>query len=83
MEWWFKSEKYSVNSDTISNLQESLKTMLRQANNLSVANLYDDKQFFYIKTSNKISLNHFFFQNGFEELEDGKPTSDLSLLYGA
>lgn len=82
MEWWFKCEKYPVNTGNSSVLQDSLKDTLRQANNLAKVNLYDDSKFYYIRTSNKISLNHYLFQNSFTELDEDKNTADLNLLYG-
>lgn len=82
MEWWYKCEKYPVDAGNKSILQDSLKNTLRQANNLAVVHLYNDEQAYYIRTSNRISLNHYLNQNGFEELEEGKPETELQLLYG-
>lgn len=82
MEWWYKSDKYPVTTDNIFNLQDKIKTVLREGNSLSSVNLYDDKELFYIRTSNNISLQHFLFQNGFEEMDNGKPQSELNLDYG-
>jgi hypothetical protein len=80
MDWWYKSEKHVVNPDTTAQLQDAIRTVLREGKSLATVNLYDDKTFFYIKTSNKISLNHFLFQNGFEELEDDILENELTLL---
>jgi hypothetical protein len=81
MEWWFKSEKYPVTPDNTMKLQDAVKTVMRESNNLSTSHLYNDKAFFYICTSNKISLNHFFFQNGFDEMDDDPLASELVLLF--
>ncbi|MDI1354344.1 MAG: hypothetical protein PSX36_05480 [bacterium] len=83
MDWWYKSEKHKVTSETIGHLQDAVRSVLRDGKSLASVHLYDDKIFFYIKTTNKISLNHFLFQNGFEELDEEKTTSDLNLLFGA
>lgn len=81
MEWWYKSEKYPVTQENTMRLQDAIKTVMRESNNLSTSNLYNDKIVFYIRTSNRISLNHFFFQNGFEELDDEPLLADLFLLF--
>jgi hypothetical protein len=80
MEWWYKSEKCDMTQATTMKMQDAVKTAMRNANNLSVADLYNDKTFFYIKTTNRISLNHFFFKNGFEEMEDEPLVAGLLLL---
>jgi hypothetical protein len=82
MEWWFKCEKYPVNAGNSSILQDSLKDTLKQANNLAVVNLYNDQEFYYIKTNNKMSVNHYLSQNKFVELDEEKSAGDLRLLYG-
>jgi hypothetical protein len=83
MDWWFKSERYPVNPENINKLQEALRDTLRNNHNLDTARLYDDNKGFFIKTTGRISLNHFLFQHGFEETEHVKPESALHLLYGA
>jgi hypothetical protein len=80
MDWWYKSDKHKVTSDTISQLQDAIRTVLREGKSLATVSLYDDKTFFYIKTTNKISLNHFLFQHGFEEMNGDEPESALNLL---
>jgi hypothetical protein len=82
MVWWFKCAKYKVDNGNSSILQDSLKDTLKQANNLASVNLYADKEFYYIKTNNKMSLNHYLSQNKFVELDEEKSVSDLTLLYG-
>lgn len=82
MDWWYKSERHKVNAESIGHLQDAVRSVLRDGKSLAAVHLYDDKDFFYIRTSNKISLNHFLFQNGFEELEEDKTAADLNLLFG-
>ena len=81
MDWWYKSRKHAVSTDTIFSLQESIKNVLREGQSLAKINLYNDTKFFYVKTTNRIALNYFLSQNGFEEMdEDPKP--GLTLLFG-
>ena len=80
MDWWYKSEKHEVTVDVTCQLQDAIRSVLREGKSLTSVNLYDDKTFFYIKTNNKISLNHFLFQNGFEEMDEDMVEKDLSLL---
>lgn len=80
MDWWFKSDKHEVTQDNVSRLQDAIKSVLREGKSMTAVSLYDNKTYFYIKTNNKISLNHFLFQNGFEEVEDDVTESELSLL---
>lgn len=80
MDWWFKSDKHEVTQDNVSRLQDAIKSVLREGKSMTAVSLYDNKTCFYIKTNNKISLNHFLFQHGFEEVEDDVTESELSLL---
>jgi hypothetical protein len=80
MDWWYKCKKHEVTDDSTAFLQDAVKTVLRDGKSLASVHLYNDKAFFYIKTSNKILLNHFLFQNGFEDIDE-EPGSDLTLLY--
>jgi hypothetical protein len=82
MDWWYKCSKYSVTADNTARLQDAIKTVLQEGKSLASVNLYDDSRFFYIKTTSKISLNHFLFQNGFEELDEEKTIPGLNLLFG-
>ena len=70
-----------VTNDTIFTLQETIKNVLREGQSLAKINLYNDSKFFYIKTTNRISLNYFLSQNNFEEMED-EPEPGLTLLFG-
>jgi hypothetical protein len=79
MDWWYKSTKHKVTVDSTVMMQDAIKTVLREGMSLATVNLYDDKKCFYIKTTNKVLLNHFLFQNGFEELDE--TASELNLLY--
>lgn len=80
MDYWFKSEKHKVTQDVEFNLQDAIKSVLRDGKSMVTVSLYKDANSFYIKTSNKISLNHFLFQHGFEELEDELVMSELILV---
>lgn len=80
MDWWYKSDKHEVTQDNVSLLQDAIKSVLRDGKSMTSVSLYDDKTCFYIKTSSKISLNHFLFQNGFEELDEEVKESELSFL---
>lgn len=82
MEWWYKCAKHKVTEDNVAVLQDAVKTVLREGKSLTQVSLYNDKKVFYIKTNNRISLNHFLFQNGFEEMDEDMPESGLTLLYG-
>ena len=82
MDWWYKSEKHTVTSENKFNLQETIKTVLREGKSLAKINLYHDEKFFYVKTTNRISLNYFLSQNDFDELEED-PSTKLILLYGS
>lgn len=81
MDWWYKSKKHAVTDDSIFNLQETIKNVLRDGRSLAKINLYNDNKFFYIKTTNRISLNYFLTQNDFEEMEED-PKPGLTLLFG-
>jgi len=81
MDWWYKSEKHAVTSENKFSLHETIKTVLREGKSLAKINLYHDDKFFYVKTTNRISLNYFLSQNGFEEMEDD-PKAGLNLLFG-
>lgn len=83
MEWWYKSDRYSVTTEKINLLKELLQNELVKIGSLQIANLYDDHEFFYIKTSNNIALNTFIFIHGFEEIYDVNKVNEdeLSLLY--
>ncbi|MCC7332255.1 MAG: hypothetical protein IT232_06585 [Flavobacteriales bacterium] len=85
MEWWYKSERYSVKNEKMNLLKDLLHTELLKIGSLSIANLYNDQEFFYIKTSNNIALHTFLFIHGFEEVYGIKEINEnkLSLLYGA
>lgn len=80
MDWWFKSEKQKVTADTIFQMQDDIKSVLRDGKSMAMVSLYKDTNFFYIKTSNKICLNHFLFQHGFEEMDEDASLSELSLV---
>jgi len=82
MDWWYKSKKHRVSPDTIFSLQDSIKNVLREGQSLAKINLYNDHRFFYVKTTNRIVLNYFLSQNGFEEMEED-PKAGLTLLFGA
>ena len=81
MEWWYKSDRYKVSATNTRNLEDALMTFLRQGNKPTVATLYDDQKFFYIKTTNSTFLQPFIFEHGFDELEK-KPVAELNLLFG-
>jgi len=81
MDWWYKSNRHEVNAENKFNLQDTIKNVLREGNSLAQINLYHDDQFFYVKTTNRISLNYFLSQNGFEEMEED-PEHELLLLFG-
>lgn len=80
MDSWYKSKKRTINLDTIGQMKDAIRTVLREGKSLAVVSLYNDKTFFYIKTNSKISLHHFLFQNGFEELDDDATESELTCL---
>lgn len=80
MEWWYKSNKYSINQENIVKLQNELLQVMRDANSMRIANLYDDEKNFYIKTSNNITLHTFLFKHGFDELENEE---NLNLILGS
>lgn len=84
MEWWYKSDRYSVTNEKMNLLKELLQNELVKIDSLQIANLYDDHEFFYIKTSNNIALHTFLFIHGFEEVHDVNKLNedDLGLLYG-
>jgi hypothetical protein len=84
MEWWYKSEKHSVSSGNMNLLKDLLHKELLKIGSLRIANLYDDQEFFYIKTSNNIALHTFLFNHGFEEIYDANEINEneLGLLYG-
>jgi hypothetical protein len=81
MNWWYKSDKQEVNAESIFGLQEKIKDTLREGKSLAAIHLYSYEQSFYIKTTNRISLNYFLSQHGFEETED-VPEQQLTLLFG-
>ena len=81
MDWWYKNKKHSVTAENIFNLQDTIKSVLQEGKSLAKINLYNDAKFFYIKTTNRIALNYFLSQNGFEEMEDD-PSPGLTLLFG-
>lgn len=81
MEWWYKSEKHSVSSENMKLLKDLLHKELLKIGSLRIVNLYDDQEFFYIKTSNNIDLHTFLFNHGFEEIYDVNE-NELGLLYG-
>lgn len=80
MDWWYKSKKRIISPDTIGQMKDAIRTVLREGKSLAAVSLYNDKTFFYIKTNSKISLNHFLFQNGFEEMDEDVAESDLTVL---
>lgn len=84
MEWWYKSEKYNVSSENMNLLKDLLHKELLKIGSLRIANLYDDQEFFYIKTLNNISLHTFLFIHGFEEIYDENEINEneLEMLYG-
>lgn len=82
MEWWYKSDRYPVNAKSITELQPRLQEKLIEGNMLNTTSLFDDENYFYIRTSNNIFLHNFLFEHGFDELYDGKPDVDLNLLFG-
>ncbi|PBQ31783.1 hypothetical protein CNR22_08380 [Sphingobacteriaceae bacterium] len=81
MDWWYKSEKHPVTAENKFSLQETIKDVLREGKSLAKINLYHDENFFYVKTTNRISLNYFLAQNSFEEMEED-PASSLTVLFG-
>lgn len=83
MEWWYKSDRYPVNSQSIVQLKTKLQNKLVEGNMVRTTSLFDDEKYFYIKTSNNIFLHRFLFEHGFDELYKGKPTVDLNLLFGS
>lgn len=80
MDCWYKSKKRVIDPDTIGLMKDAIRTVLREGKSLAMVSLYNDKAFFYIKTNSKISLNHFLFQNGFEEMDEEANESDLTAL---
>jgi hypothetical protein len=82
MDWWYKSKKHAVTDENKAHLQDAIREVLREGKSLAAVGLYDDKKFFYIKTTSRISLNHFLFQNGFEEMDGDLPGPGLTLLFG-
>ena len=82
MEWWYKSEDKPVTQETIFKLQDAIKSVLRDGKSLAQVSLYDDGDSFFIKVNNKFALNHFLFQNNFEETEEDLPKSGLKLHFG-
>ena len=83
MDWWYKSSRQAINTENIAVLQDAIRTVLREGKSLANVNLYDNSEFFFIKTNSRFALNHFLNQNGFEELdEDEEPTKGLSMHYG-
>ena len=81
MEWWYKNKWQAVTSENRDRLEDSLMSYLRQGNKPSAASLYDDKDSFFIKTTNKTFLQPFLSENNFDELGQ-KPTTELNLLFG-
>ena len=82
MDWWYKSNKHAVTEDNKAMMQDAVRTVLREGKSLASVSLYEDKKFFYIKTTNKILLNHFLFQNGFKETEEKESLAGMNLLFG-
>lgn len=82
MEWWYKSDRYSVTNEKMNLLKELLQNELVKIDSLQIANLYDDHEFFYIKTSNNITLHTFLFIHGFEEIYDEKYSPKDYIFYG-
>lgn len=84
MEWWYKSEKYSVSSENMNLLKDLLHNELLKIGSLRIANLYDDEELYYIRTSNNIALHTFLFKHDFEEIYDSEEINEneLGLLYG-
>ena len=82
MDWWYKSKKHAVTAENKFSLQETIKDVLREGKSLAKINLYHDEKFFYVKTTNRISLNYFLSQNNFEEMEED-PKSGLTSLFGS
>ncbi len=80
MEWWFKSEKQEITNDTTFMMQDAIKSVLRDGKSMATVSFYKGAHHFYIKTSNKICLNHFFFQHGFEEMDEDAPLNEISLV---
>jgi hypothetical protein len=83
MEWWYKSDDKPINQETIFKLQDAIKSVLRDGKSLAQVSLYDDTTSFFIKVNNKFALNHFLFQNGFEETDEDLPKPELKLHFGA
>ena len=84
MEWWYKSLEHSVSGENMNLLKDLLDKELVKIGSLRIANLYDDQEFFYIKTTNNIALHTFLFKYGFEEIYDVNEINEneLGLLYG-
>jgi hypothetical protein len=84
MEWWYKTEKYSVSTENKKILKDALEKELVESNSLETISLYDDEEFFYIRTTNNIALHSFLFRHNFEEDYDFNESieDDLNLLYG-
>lgn len=82
MEWWYKSDRLSVNAQSIIQLRDKLNDTLLKGNMLRTASLFDDEEHFYIMTTNNIFLHNFLFEHGFDEIYDGEPKKDLNLIFG-
>ncbi|MCC6371162.1 MAG: hypothetical protein IT236_09170 [Bacteroidia bacterium] len=83
MDWWYKCENTAVTAETVFKLQDAIKTVLREGKSLASVCLFDDAQFFFIKTNHRFALNYFLSQNGFEEIDDDEvPKTPLTLHYG-
>jgi hypothetical protein len=80
MDWWFKSKKQEITADKTFMMQDAIKSVLRDGKSMATVSLYKDAKHFYIKTTNKISLNHFLFQHGFEEMDEAAPLTEISLV---
>ncbi|MCW3077439.1 MAG: hypothetical protein JWO32_2048 [Bacteroidetes bacterium] len=82
MEWWYKSDKYPVSSHSMTQMKNHLQKKFIEGNMLNTTSLFDDENYFYVRTSNNIYLHTFLFEHGFDELYDGKPNVELNLLWG-
>lgn len=80
MDWWYKSDKHEITEVNKSKLQDAIRTVLREGKSLVSIELYKDAVFYYIKTNNKIALNHFLYQNGFEEQDEEEAPENIVLI---
>ena len=83
MDWWYKNERDAVSPESKIKMQDAIRTVLRDGSSLARIQLFHDPKSFFIKTTNKIVLNHFLFQHGFEEIEEDEKPEGILLLFEA